>query len=329
MSVASYTRTKIRQEALDRLPFLGFAVTLDSVAAGSFTSVSAFQHSNYSSDEFSDRWMYRYNRTGDDRVKRTTTLSTATLSHGGSNNSNTSDLDAELLSIQPDELNDAIARAARRKAFKTLGPLTPGTDYHMERSGVNYWDGTSGSSAASNLTPTKATSDVFSGTQALKLAASAGSAYCRGEKLGASRISLQVGRVFYSACIVRADVGTVDFSWRDVTNGAAIAGTTTSYSGEGWVLIERRDVLPTGCEEIQPVFTLTGASDIAYVDTIFGPYTYGQRLFRLQAWLDATFKIRALRPIWHTVSISAGIFDAFSREFYDDWVQPTDFEAEL
>ena len=294
---------------------------------GSVTSISRFQHSRFGSSHFADAFIFRYNRTGNDIVKRATTLSTATLSHGSSNYSNTTDLDAEIwFAIDPREVNDAIRDVQRKARARVLVPLSGGRvrgtaqsaprDFDMEASGVAWWDGTSGNSAATNITPTKSATDLFSGTQALLLTATGASGSVRGE-----RLSCQAGKSFYSAAIVRADVGTIGFNYYDVTNAAVFSSPgEVTYTGEEWALAEGVFQVPTGCEEMQARFSLSGATDIGYVDCIFGPYFAGSRIFGLPDWMDETYELKALRPARHRVSIADRTYDAFSREFYDDWV---------
>ena len=287
-----------------------------------------FRKAGYGSGHFRDQYVFRYNRTGDDILRQITTVDTSNgrATVAGGVYSNTTDNDYELWGTDPLEINESIITAQRKYRYKTLVALSGGRvrgtvqsaprDFDMEASGVAWWDGTSGNSAATNITPTKSTTDLFSGTQALLLTATGASGTIRGE-----RLSCQPAKTFYAAAIVRADVGTLGFNFYDATNSAVFSSpgqvTTTS---EEWVLVEGLFQTPTGCEEMHPYFTLSGATDIGYVDCIFGPYFDGARLLGLPSWLDEGYELKALRPARYRTTIASRTYDAFSREFYDDWV---------
>lgn len=331
---SSNTKTAVRQEILKRHSFLGSSYTADSFANGPYVDDdSVFRKAAYGSGHFRDQYVFRYNRSGDDILRQVTTVDTSTgrATVAGGNWSNTTDNDYELWGTDPLEVNESIITAQRRYRSKHLFALTGGriaagpvSDYDMERSGVAYWDGTSGSSAASNITPTKSTTDLFTGTQALLLTATGASGSVRGEKM-----RCQAGQTFMSAVLVRADVGTIGFQWYNLTGAANFStGTEITYAGEDWVMIIREDTVPSGGEEMQPRFSLSGASDIGYAGPIFGPYFQGQRVFNIPSTLDETYEIKALRPSRYGVNIASRVYDAYSREFYGDLLQPQDFYVE-
>ena len=320
---------------LRHAPWLGWAATADSVQTTSITDISELANSGYGSGHFKDRWIYRYDLSGNDRKKRATTVSSAgVLGQGsGTNYSDTTDLDYMLLAMDPDEIIAAIQSATRKLRVKTLTALSgarvaggsgPPHDLDMEFATTVYW-GTAaalGGSSLSNATAAKAATDTFSGTKSMVLTATGASGYSRGELLRANP-----SKSFYSAAIVRADVGTVGFGWYDETNGAVI-GSQVTHTGETFALIERVDQAPGGCEGIRPLFTLSGASDVAVIDCVFGPYEAGQMMFNLATWMDETYEVKALRLSRFRSNIGSGVYDAFSREFTDNWMQPNYFELE-
>ena len=302
----------------------------------SITDVSELASSGYGSGHFKDRWIYRYNLTGNDRKKRATTVTSAgVLSQGsGTNYSDTTDLSYMLLGMDPDEMIGCIQSATRKLRIKTLTALSgarisagsgPPHDLDMEFATTVYW-GTAaalGGSSLSNATASKSTTDLYSGTQSLKLTATGASGYSRGEAL-----RINPGKGFYSAIIGRADVGTLGFTWYDDTNGALFSQAAITHTGETFCLMERYDTAPSGCEVIRPAFTMSGASDIAYIDCLFGPYEFDQMMFNLPTWLDETYELKALRLSRFLNSIGTGVYDGFSRQFTESWVQPNYFELE-
>lgn len=328
---AATSRQVIRRMILDRWPILGFYATADSVSTTAIVDLSEFGHSRYGGDSWADYYIYRPERTGNDVVKLATTLAvaTGTLSHGGSVYSNTTDTEYELIGpLHPDELNQCIIRALRHMHYPFFLPLTLSElDFDMETSGVNFWDGTSGGSAASNATPIKTTSagNVNSGTQALEITTSSGTNYIRSASwrvVPGSNLVLPV--------IGKADVGTLQLQIRDVTNSALI-GSQVSYGGEEYARIRLQTSVPSTCEEVQLQISsaLTGAT--LHIDSIFGPYKQGQRRFELPSYIDEGWKIRYLRPLNYAYSFGDNIAAAYSEEPYSgegDWTQPEHFTLE-
>lgn len=324
----SSTRTVARQTLMQRHPrLLGFAASADAagVAAQTITDISQFQFSGYGPDEFRDYYIHRYNFTDNNRVKRATTLSGAVLTQGGSAyNDAFSDLAYELLPIDPDLVNNALVNSQHKIVARKLVPLTPLVDGDTQFATSVYWGEATalGGSVASNLTPTKVTDEVYNLSRSLKLLSTSGAGYTLGETLKCTP-----GQTVYMAAIVRADVGTVTMRLYNTT-GAANFSESVSYAGEEWALVWVKSTIPTGCENYQPMFQLAATNDIAYVSGVFGPYVAGQRVFKLQDWLNENYKIKALRPSRFRLNIATGVESMLGREFYGDLVQPTDFSVE-
>lgn len=300
----------------------------DSVGTTYIADLSEFGDTNLGTDELRDLFIHRYNLTGNDRVKLTTTLDTALgrLSHGGTAYINTADTAYELLGLHPDDFNNAIQTAQRQMWLTTHVLLTVGRDFDMETAGVQYWDGTLGGSSTSNATVTKVATApyVYSGTQALFVNLSGVNGYARGEL-----VRVTPGKRLYTAIIGRADVGTLTLKLRDVTNGAYISTSNDiAYSGESFAVLQRIDTVPVGCEEVQVELRGTGAADDLYVDGVFGPLEQNRRRLTLPSWMDESFKVFSLRPSEFRSQIAAGVYDAGSREFTGDWKAPVDFATE-
>lgn len=338
------TRATIRQTLLKREPSLGWADTMDSSPAGN-TYVDQdyrFAIGTYGPTRFKDYFVYIPGTSvANDVLRRGTTLdpSTGRLSiTGAAYNASTTQTAYELWAIDPTEVNQHIQLAQQQVRQQLLLPLSGGRisggvggphDFDMEADATAvYWGATValGGSAVSNITPTKTTTDVLNNTRALLLTATGSSGTCRGEKLRCKE-----GDTFYSAVIARADVGTFGFTWYNTTGAAIFSNQAAyTYTGEDFVIIWRKDTVPSGCEEMQPQFSLTGASDIAIVDTLFGPVFNGQRNFALPTTINDTFEVKAISPQRYQgfSTSSSNLLDVYTQEAMGDWQQPLDFRVQ-
>jgi hypothetical protein len=314
-------RTTIRHLILDRHPELGFYATADSVASQSIIDLSEFGHTRFGADTFADLYIYRYFLTGNNRIKQADDLvaSTGTLNHGGT--PYTDDFSVKTYDIigplHPDELDACISRSLRYLRFFTHVPLTTFTDADMETALASNWTG-------SQATPTKVVTaaNVYSGTQSLQVSLSGAGGFVRG-----SLLRVTPGQTLWTACLARADVGTVKLDLYDSTNGVTF-GTAVSYSGEEFARLWRSDTVPAGCEELRVQLTGVGATDLFFVDSVFGPYRQGLARLPLPSYIDEQWKLHALRPAHYNQSIGSGLELANSRAFRGDWEQPQDFSIE-
>ena len=329
----SSTAIQLLAAALTRGPLrvLGNGpLTADSIGTNYIDDDSEFSYSNYGDTEFQDRFLWRYNLAGsEDEVKQITTVDTDTgRVYIGSldNYVDQADLEYMILGIHPADLMGCLNTAQRKQYEEALVILNAGTDLDMETQGTAYWDGTSGGSSTSNVTVTKTTTpaNVYSGKQALLLTATGANAFCRGEMIrvtGAKSVTV--------APIMRADVGKVTFKLWDPTNSQYV-GQSIVYTGEEFAAFPVSYSVPSGCEHLQPHFLLEGASDIAVVDCVFGPFDSDKSVFRLPQWMNETYKLPFIRRSTFRSSIS-GVgdgYDAFSRVFDGDYRLGQEYQVE-
>lgn len=325
--MTDYTRTQVRQDGiLKPWPWVGWSSTADSLANGPYiTDLAAFAHERYGPNEFMDRYVHRYNRTDTDRVRRALDLDTVNgrLDVDGGNWSNTADTAYEVLGVHPDEANDAIMRGQKKQVDRDFRPAGVYPDSDMETAGVEYYDGTLGSSAVSNAGVTKDTdsADVFSGTQSLFINLTGAGGYCRFQ-----RYRVQPNKKVWLA-IIGKTTGTMTVKVWDYSNSAYI-GTTRSYSGADFALIERSFTTPAGCEEIQIEVGGTDATDDVWVDSTFGPIVQGRRRFRLPTEFAESYQVRYVRESRFLSKLADGVYDAYSRQWVGDWEAPADFTTE-
>ena len=332
MANPTITRTDVWAEILRRYSPLGYQTNADSLANGPYVQdARMFKNARLGPEDRADLWLERYNRTDDDRLRTTTTLDTTNgrLSAAGANWLNTTDLAYRLLGTDPDPIHGAILLAQQDYIERSLIPLGLFPDADMETAGVTYWDGTVTGIAGDlvNVSLTKSTTDLRTGTQALRGVLSSASGYCRGQ-----RRRVQAGRALWSAILVRADVGTVTFRIWNTTGGAYIGSSTVpNYAGEGWAVLWRRDTVPTGCEEVQYEVGGTSSADVFVVDSCFGPYLDGETLLTLQqSWMDRSWKLPLVRPATYKRSITglSGVYDANSRVWTGDYELGIDYTQE-
>lgn len=326
------TRTAVWQEILNRWDWLGFYATADTIGADYIEDVSEFAHERYGPNEVSERYAWRYNRSGDDLVRETLTLDT-TLGRlsvdGNSSYGTTSDKDYAIVGLDPDVIIAAIKRGQTKQVDRTIRALGTFIDSDMEVSGVDYWDGTSGGSSKSNCTVEKSPTDAFSGSQALVITATGASAYDRSQRLrvpsGGSGASAKKGKF---GVILRADVGTVTLKVYDYTNSAYLTVETRTYSGEDFAYVELNFTPLATTEEVQIEFALTGASDVIVVDAVFGPWFTGRRTFNLPSDLDEQYSVKFVRVSSFESQLKAGVYDAYSRVYLGDYDPKLDFQVE-
>ena len=318
------TRQEIRRELYNQVPGLGFYGTADSVAAGSITDTFALRDSLLGQNHYRGMYIYRPDRSTDDRVKKAHTLTNTTgvLTHSGSSYADTADLNYEIVGLlHPDELNACIQRAQTRIYREELVVLTLITDGDMRTTGVGSW-----SDVGTPATKEKVTtaSRLLSGTQALHVLNDATdegvqSATIRG-------FGTNGGENVYVSAVVHADVGTATLVLWDVTNSAVIS--SVSSTEEGFAHLWLQESLPTTCEEI--AVRLLGEennADLYWNHAVL--YRRDMRMLPAPSWLDDAFKFLKLREARYTKNISTqadgGYDDAQSRTF-SDWLQPSMFD---
>ena len=318
------TRRNIRRLLFDQVPGLGFSGTADSVATTSLTDTAVFADSTVAVGHYRGHYLVRPDRTGDDRIKRITTINTTTgaASHNSTVYSNTTDTNYEVIGlIHPDELDACITRAMKRIYYEVQVPLVGiVTDGDMEGTTTASWTASSG-----NITLTKSTTadKVFSGTRSLRGVQVATAQY-------ASSQSFRVyeNTVFYASALVHAPTGTAQFDIYDLSNTTVVASITSN--DPGWSHVWLQGQVPSGCELMQVrLGGVENNADIYWDHALF----YNRDEYRLPApsWLDEQHKFLKLREARYrrTVnSTSSGGVDMGNSLTFDDWYQPNMYSLE-
>lgn len=331
------TRSDVRAEMLRRAPVLGRRLTADSLtkAGPSLTDVSEYERQRSGLTAFEGQYINRYLQPDPDNWRLITSLNSGAndgvVNVDGPAYANVVDLAYERLTVHPDDLNFAIQEGQRRQRTRTNIALVRGHDMDMQSAGVLYW-GTSGGSVAVNATPTKTTSDVFSGTQSLLYTATGAGNSIRSEVFG-----VMPGRQIYAALIVRVLTPPFIFKLYDATNGVYFGDTRTlslqyngGAGGGGWCVCFIQAQVPSNCSVIQYEFSSTSAVGLFEVDTCFGPYQAGQTEYPLQAAIDEAYKLRFVRPSRFIYPLQTeGFFDAESIEYIGDLIHPQDWDMEV
>lgn len=323
------TRQNIRRELYNRIPGLGFSGTADTVAPGSITDAFALRDSNLASAQYRGMYIYRPDRTDDDRIKVAGLLtnSTGLLAHTGSNYADITDLNYEIVGLlHPDELNACIQRAMQRIYYDVQLPLCgllENYDGDMETSGVTNW-----TSVLTPATKEKSTTaaKIYDGTQALHVL---NNAALEGVQSASVRVIPQLGgQWLYASVVVHADVGTAKLVVYNVTGSAEIESVTSAE--EGFVHLWVHCQVPTDCEQVAlQLLGVEDNADLYWSHAVL--YIREQTMLDAPSWLDEQFKFLKLREASYTKSWSnqtqGGYDDAMSRVF-KDWYQPAMFSLD-
>lgn len=317
------TRASIRAELYGQVPGLGFTAVADSLSATTLTDTGNFQDSTLNANQYRGAYIYRPSLTGDDMVKRATSLNrtTGVLTHGGSNWSNTSTQPYELVgAMHPDELNACIQRALRRMYYEQLKPLCgelENYDGDMQATGVTNWTSV-GTPATKEKTAT-VTTTAF-GTNSLHVLNDATN---EGVQSATMRSYPTQNEEVFVSTAVRANVGTATLQLWDVTNSVVISSVTSAE--EGFVRLWLVDQVPAGCEEF--AIRLIGAennADLYWNHCIV--YRRNHTIITAPSALDEPFKMLKLREAVYSAPISSqakgGYDDAYSR-YFKDWLTPS------
>jgi hypothetical protein len=315
----SLTRTQIRALLYQRIPGLGAVGTADSVAATSITDAFLLQDANRGANSLRGRYLYRPNRSDDDRVKRTGALSGATLSHTGSSYTNTTDLSYELVGyMHPDELNACIARAVKKLTWELRLPLSLWQDGDMDDATVNaYTTGDVGGTSSK----TSVSGQVHSGRRALQFISDSGAGPHFTLTLPRA---VAPGQQLYVAAVARTSQvnTTLRFTLLNVV-GMVPIGDPVQTQSQNWVHLWMLRTVPTGCANVMLKIEVLEASKVVYVDVLPG-HVLGELNYPAPSWLDESFKLLGLSEANYRSQVSPGVEIASSRQ-WEDWFSPRDF----
>lgn len=295
--------------------------TADAVSASGVYNVRLFGNDQLGVDERAGFYLWRYGLTGNDRVKLAsyiTNLTTGLLTHqSGTAYSDVTTLPMAISGLDPDIILGCITRGHDRYASRTYQPLITFTDADMRLSIVSWWDGTFGSSANSNCTPTKITTDAFEGARALNLSFS-GAGYNRGPKT----LKVYPGQQIWTAFRGKTSASTLTFNLWDGTQSALFGGTAPTFTGRDYGVVWRRDTVPAGCYDVQ-VQINAAAACTAVVDAFWGPYIFGETRIVLPVDMDDKWRVRLVRPTrYYPLPNTTNAYDAKSRQWAGDLLPP-------
>lgn len=324
MAGTTTTRQAIRRALYNLIPKLGFNGTADSVAAGSIVDSYAFQDTNLNATAFKGTYIYRPGLSGDDRVKKSGSLTNTngTLAHTGTNYSDTSDTDYEIVGIlHPDELNDCIIRALRNIYFDTQVPLCCAelTDYDMSDSAATSW--TSIGTVNTKEKVTTAITGVYSGIRGLHVVVGASSS-----GVACTSVPVSPNEPVFGQVVLRCDTAgdTLTVTLYDVTNSTAIRSYTTT--SETWVRVWFSENVPATCELVSLRVTASGSSTDFYVDHMVILRRHDARIYA-PSWLNEQHKFNKLREARYMHNVGDHVDSASSRRFMD-WYQPRHYSLD-
>lgn len=315
------TLLDVAQEIAARTDIAQF-YTADAVGTTYTQSNRLWGNNQLGTDERAGYYNWRYYQTGADRVKVLGYLdpSNAQISIQSIDNYvNTADKAAAIMGLDPDILLAAITRGHARRSSRTEQPFITFTDADMRRTDANYWNGTSGSSATSNCTATKITTDAFEGPSCLQQVFSA-AGFDRGPKM-----TVYPGQVIWTAVRLKPSASTVTFNLWDGDNLALITNASSgipTYSGRDWGVMWRQDIVPANCNSVQVQINCAAAATVL-VDSFYGPYIFGRKRFVLPVDLDEDWRVRLVRRTqYQTLPNVPNVWDAWSRDLVGDLKPP-------
>lgn len=321
----SITRQNLRRQMYDgRIPGLGFNGTADSVSATTITDAYALADTNLGTRQFQGMYIYRPDRTGDDKVRVAGTLNTSTgaIVHTGANWSNTSDVEYEMIGLMhPDELNACITRSTRR-IYREVQLILPGliVDGDMEAADMTHW-----AAVGSPSTREKSATYAFSGTQASHVANASAN-----EGIKSDVMVITPDLKVYLSCGVRVISGTAKLVLYDETNSEEIASVTCAELSRSHLWLEA--TIPMTCKQIT-VRLLGVESDADIWWDRAALYPPDLRRFPAPSWLNEQYKFQKLREAQYTrhsaqTNQTYGSYDDADSRVWSDWRTPSDFSLE-
>lgn len=309
---------------------VGFSATADSIGTNYLLDASEFLHSRDGDKDYTGGYVWRYNLTGDDAMRKIVRVevSSGKVFIDGTY-ADQSDLDYILVApgIYPQELINCVW-AAQRKLYREDRILLPngGEDMDMERPDTLYWDGGAGNSSKSNCNVVKngLPAHVYSRSQSLAVSLTGANGYVQSERFTRG---INPNRDISAFVIVTPVAGTVTAQFFD-GSGSAVFGTQLTYAGESTAIFMLRATTPAGCERVHIRIGGVGASDGFALDSCGGPFALGQTLFPLPSTIDESYKLPFIRRASFGDSVGNNVYDAYSRRFVGDYINGSDFHVE-
>lgn len=309
---------------------LGKTLVADQIAnagpVGFVADDSEFQFPRMGQDDLNALIVWRYNRDGNDEVKRIDTVEVETAralmeSAWG----NDTDLDYVLMGIQPYKVLDAMDAGYARMQIRKDVVLTIGSsDLDMERDDAFFWNQYLTNCAVSKeeaLPENKVTGDW-----ALKITLSA----ANGKLLGPAIRAVPGDKLTVAACLRVVGGGPFTVRLWDQTHGAYF-GDTQSYSGAEFAYLFIRDAaVPAGCNYWQIEIKGTDNGAIAWLDSV-SARAAGDTTFKLESWIDERYKV----PLIHRMKFKSAIegvanqYAATKKYNAGDLVLGTHYQAQI
>lgn len=304
------TGTNILDQLLDEVQGLGRKFTGTATNGGATVTTTDPEINKLGtlqpSTRFQGRFLYIPTGTvGTDDVHSIQTSSvssaTATLTTNGNYAATYTSVNMYILAIHPNDLRRLVNDALELDLTNITLPLTYGTDWDMQTSGVTNWTDT-------NATSSKVTAvaNVIYGVRGLRVLNSSSNGYSQS---ASTRITKN--QPFVAWAIGRADVGTATAT---LVDGSGNTLTSLTSTEEQWVYMWD-DVTPgSTAEEVSWRLGGSGASDDTYWAAV-GIYKPDEAQIFLPSWVDEPFKLKALsRACFRGPTDDSRSWQAMSRE---------------
>ena len=287
---------------------------ISSIAAGALVSVAHMRRGTWATNHFSSKGTTIWrpgNATGvadDYRDAGDLTVATGSLApdaNWADTTIGTEDIYFVFNYIHPLWIIDAFNLALRQIYFQNDDWLSMAADPGFQSSGT-------GSYTASSTTFTKITTadsfNVFPPFIAAGRSANSGPNGYLEQQFRVDR-----GGEYYTGVLFRADVGTFELGWYDVTNSAEL-GTQVTSTEENWMFAWRRESVTSGSagtETLGVRLRGDGATDDIYYNGLIVYPTQAKRLTISTTW-DTGFSTPSLSYVTFSKNIAANVEAAWS-----------------
>ena len=176
--------------------------------------------------------------------------------------------------LHPDQIHDAIERAARGMYYETYEPLTLVTDGSMESTATSDWT----ASGATLAKDTDAADNVEIGSRSLSVSTTAANGYAQSTSL-----RVEGGKTYQLWCDVRAPGATADVEAIDITNSNNVLKRETYTDGE-WGVVDFSFTPPGDCDQIAVRLGADEISKTVHFDNLIVSRSE-RTVFNLPSWL--------------------------------------------
>lgn len=323
MALATLTKPQMRAIAYQHINGLGIQSTADSIAVDGITDTAVFQNSARGAAKYRGRLLWRYNLSGDDRVKGAGLISSGgKILHTSNNYVDTTDTAYELVGmLHPDQIEKAADEANRLVYFRTHTPLTAWQDGDFSGSDITVW--TANQVNAGAAYSSTAINNDAAGWQSLVVTNTSANGYTQ-----TPFATCSPGELLYAGALAHVNAAgqTGYFRVWDVSHNVEL-GTGIQFSDLQTQHLKIVVTIPDGCYKVACRLQGVGTNDAIVWDALPSHFL-GRRRPSAADYIDAEFKLLSLQQAEYGPELATGRAVAASRD-YLDWDNPVDWDIDI